>query len=58
VISIYDIKTWSDVAAFLIWTLAVCAIAIAVFGSLLAAEIRYRWALRDAPRRQRMNRLN
>jgi hypothetical protein len=58
VISIYDIKSWSDVAAFLIWTLAVCAIAKAVFGSLLSADIHYRLALRDAPRRQRVNRLN
>lgn len=57
-ISIYDIKGWSDLAAFLIWTLAVCAIAKALFGSLLAAELQYRLSLRDAPRRQRMNRLN
>lgn len=57
-ISIYDIKSWSDVAAFVVWTLAVCAIAKAVFGSLFAAEIHYRRALSDAPRRQRMNRLN
>lgn len=57
-ISIYDIKSWSDVATFLIWTLAVCAIAKALFGSLVAAELQYRFSLRDAPRRQQMNRLN
>lgn len=57
-ISIYAVKNWSDVAAFLVWTLAVCAIAKAMFGSLLAAEMQYRVALRDAPRRQRMSRLN
>lgn len=44
--------------AYLIWTLAVCAIAKAIFGSLLTAELQYRFSLRDAPRRQRMNRLN
>jgi len=58
VISIYEIKGWSDVAAFMVWTLAVCAIAKALFGSFLAAELQYRLSLRDAPRRQRMNRLN
>lgn len=29
-----------------------------MFGSLPAAELQYRLSLRDAPRRQRMNRLN
>lgn len=42
----------------MIWTLAVCAIAKALFGSLPAAELQYRLSLRDAPRRQRMSRLN
>jgi len=56
--SIFDIADWSHVASFFIWTLAVCAIAKAVFGSLPAAELQYRLSLRDAPRRQRMNRLN
>ena len=56
--SIFEISTWSDVASFLIWTLAVCAIAKAVFGSLPAAEIQYRLAMRDAPKRQRISRLN
>ena len=51
-------KGWSDVSAFLDWTLAVCAIAKALFGSLLSAEVHYRLAVRDAPRRQRMSRLN
>ncbi|MCG3127398.1 MAG: hypothetical protein CHACPFDD_02258 [Phycisphaerae bacterium] len=57
-ISIYEIHGWSDMAAFLAWTLAVCAIAKALFGSMPAAELQYRFSLRDAPRRQRMNRLN
>jgi hypothetical protein len=56
--SIFEITDWSHVASFFIWTLAVCAIAKALFGSLLAAELQYRLSLRDAPRRQRMNRLN
>ncbi len=56
--SIFEITDWSHVASFFVWTLAVCAIAKAVFGSLLAAELQYRLSLRDAPRRQRMNRLN
>lgn len=56
--SIFEISGWSDVASFFIWTLAVCAIAKAVFGSLPAAEIRYRLALRDAPKRQRISQLN
>lgn len=55
--SIFEIRNWSDVASFFIWTLAVSAIAKALFGSFLAAEIQHRLALRDAPRRQRMNRL-
>ncbi len=56
--SIFEITDWSHVASFFIWTLAVCAIAKALFGSLPAAELQYRLSLRDAPRRQRMNRLN
>ena len=56
--SIFEITDWSHVASFFVWTLAVCAIAKALFGSLPAAELQYRLSLRDAPRRQRMNRLN
>jgi hypothetical protein len=56
--SIFEITDWSHVASFFIWTLAVCAIAKALFGSLPAAELQYRLSLRDAPRRQRLNRLN
>jgi hypothetical protein len=56
--SIFEISDWSHVASFFVWTLAVCAIAKALFGSLPAAELQYRLSLRDAPRRQRMNRLN
>ncbi|MBW7905453.1 MAG: hypothetical protein LC135_03065 [Phycisphaerae bacterium] len=56
--SIFEITDWSHVASFFIWTLAVCAIAKGLFGSLPAAELQYRLSLRDAPRRQRMNRLN
>lgn len=56
--SIFEIADWAHVASFFVWTLAVCAIAKALFGSLPAAELQYRLSLRDAPRRQRMNRLN
>ncbi len=56
--SIFEITDWSHVASFFIWTLAVCAIAKALFGSLPAAELQYRLSLRDAPRRQRLSRLN
>lgn len=56
--SIFEITDWSHVASFFVWTLTVCAIAKALFGSLPAAELQYRLSLRDAPRRQRMNRLN
>lgn len=56
--NIFEITDWAHVASFFIWTLAVCAIAKALFGSLPAAELQYRLSLRDAPRRQRMNRLN
>ena len=56
--SIFEITDWAHVASFFVWTLAVCAIAKALFGSLPAAELQYRLSLRDAPRRQRMNRLN
>lgn len=56
--SIFEINDWSHVASFFVWTLAVCAVAKALFGSLPAAELQYRLSLRDAPRRQRMNRLN
>lgn len=56
--SIYEIAGWSDVGSFLVWTLAVCALAKALFGSLPAAEFQYRLSLRDTPRRQRIARLN
>ena len=56
--SIFEITDWSQVGSFLIWTLAVCAVAKALFGSLPAAELHYRLALRDAPKRQRIQRLN
>ena len=56
--SILEITDWSQVGSFLVWTLAVCAIAKALFGSLPAAEIHYRLALRDAPKRQRIGRLH
>ena len=56
--SIYEITSWSDVGSFLVWTLAVCAVAKALFALLPAAELQYRLSLRSAPRRQRMNLLN
>lgn len=56
--SIFEISDWAHIASFFVWTLAVCAIAKALFGSLPAAELQYRLSLRDAPRRQRMIRLN
>ena len=56
--SIYEITSWSAVGSFLIWTLAVCAVAKALFGSLPAAELQYRLSLRDGPRRQQINHLN
>ena len=56
--SIYEITGWADVGSFLVWTLAVCAVAKALFGSLPTAEIHYRLALRDAPKRQRIGRLH
>ncbi len=56
--SIFDITGWADVASFFIWTLAVCALAKAIFGSFPAAELQYRLSLRDQPKRQRLSRLN
>jgi len=56
--SIFEITDRQHVASFFVWTLAVCAITKALFGSLPAAELQYRLSLRDSPRRQRMNRLN
>ncbi len=56
--SIFDITNWADVASFFIWTLAVCALAKAIFGSFPAAELQYRLSLRDQPKRQRLSRLN
>jgi len=58
VTSIFDITDWAHVASFFVWTLAVCALAKSIFGSFPAAELQYRLALRDNPRRQRLNRLN
>jgi len=56
--SIFDITDWAHVASFFVWTLAVCALAKAIFGSFPAAELQYRLALRDNPRRRHLNRLN
>ncbi len=56
--SIFDISDWAHVASFFVWTLAVCALAKAIFRSFPAAELQYRLALRDNPRRQRLNCLN
>jgi len=55
VTSIFEITDWGHVASFFVWTLAVCALAKAIFGSFPAAELQYRLALRDNPRRQRLN---
>jgi hypothetical protein len=49
--SIYEITGWSDVGSFLVWTLAVCAIAKALFGSLPAAELQYPEFCEQIPRR-------
>jgi hypothetical protein len=57
-VNIVEITTWADVAGFCVWTLAVCALAKALFGSFIAAEVHYRLALRDQPKRQRLSRLN
>ncbi len=56
--SIFEITDWAHVASFFIWTLAVCALAKAIFGSFPAAELQYRLALRDKQRRRRMSRLS
>ena len=56
-ISIFEVTDWAHVASFLVWTLAVCALAKAIFGSFLAAELQYRLALHRAPRGQRLSRL-
>lgn len=56
--SIFEITSWADVASFSVWTLAVCALAKAIFGSFPAAELQYRLSLRDQPKRQRLSRLN
>lgn len=56
--SIFEVTCWADVASFCIWTLAVCALAKAIFGSMPAAELQYRLTLRDQPKRQRITRLN
>ena len=56
--SIFEITDWAHVASFFIWTLAVCALAKAIFGSFPAAELQYRLSLRDQPKRQRLSRLN
>jgi hypothetical protein len=57
-ISIFEIDDWQDLASFAVWTLAVCAMAKAIFGSFLAAELQYWLARRDQLKRQRMHRLN
>lgn len=56
--SVFDVAGWNQVAPFFVWTLAVCALAKAIFGSFFAAELQYRLLLRDNPRRQRLTRLN
>jgi len=56
--SIFEITDWAHMASFCVWTLAVCALAKAIFGSFPAAELQYRLAVGDNPRRQRINRLN
>ncbi|MEW6249212.1 MAG: hypothetical protein AB1716_01070 [Planctomycetota bacterium] len=57
-VSVYDLAAGpAHLGAFFVWTLAVAALAKAVFGSFPAAEIRHRLALREAPRRNRMARL-
>ena len=56
-IDVFEIDSVADVATFAVWTLAVCALAKAAFGSFAAAEIGHRVALRDAPRRNRIGRL-
>ena len=56
--SIFEITDWAHVASFFVWTLAVRALAKAIFGSFPAAELQYRLTLRDSPRRQQISRLN
>jgi hypothetical protein len=56
--SVFEITSWADVASFFIWTLAVCALAKAIFGSLPAAELQHRLSLRDQPKRKHLSRLN
>lgn len=56
--SIYEVTDLAHLASFFVWTLAVCALAKAIFGSFLAAELQHRLALHDAPKRQRLTRLN
>jgi len=57
-VSVYEVAGWNDVALFAVWTLAVCALAKAVFGSFPAAEVQWRLSQWDSPRRARLTRLN
>ena len=56
-VSVYEVAGWNDVALFAMWTLAVCALAKAVFGSFPAAEVQWRLSQWDSPRRARLTRL-
>lgn len=57
-LSMFEIAGWDQLALFAVWTLAVCALAKALFGSFVVAELQYRASRRDQPRRARMQRLN
>jgi len=57
-LSVFEIAGWDQLAVFAAWTLAVCALAKALFGSFPVAELQFRASRRDAPRRARMQRLN
>jgi len=56
--SVYEIRGWEQVAAFVAWTLAVCALAKALFGSFVAAEVQHWLAVRGQPQRTMLGRLN
>ncbi len=55
--SVFDIFSLHSLAPFFVWTLVVCALAKAIFGSFFAAELQHRLAMRDAPKRVRVSRL-
>jgi hypothetical protein len=57
-VSVYEVADWNDVALFAVWTLAVCALAKAAFGSFPAAEMQWRLSQWDSPRRALLTRLN